>query len=132
MTIATRAFVLAAICAACLAAPVLAHHSHGNYDLSEWTLMEGTVKQVVLVTPHSIIYLDVKDAQGQATTWSLEATSARGVMENGVKREDVRTGDSIKVRCHRLRDGSSGCLLGFVTPNHGDQARGHGIEKEWD
>ena len=127
-----RAFGVAIIGAVCLALPASAHHSHGNYDLSQWTLMEGTVKQVVLVTPHSIIYLDVKDAQGQTTTWSLEATSARGVMENGVKREDVRTGDSIKVRCHVLRDGSSGCLLGFVTPNHGDQARGHGIEKEWD
>ena len=127
-----RAFGVAIVSAVCLALPASAHHSHGNYDLSQWTLMEGTVKQVVFVTPHSIIYLEVTDAQGQATTWSLEATSARGVMENGVKREDVQTGDRIKVRCHRLRDGSSGCLLGFVTPNHGDQARGHGIEKEWD
>lgn len=132
MSMTTRAFGLALAGAVCLALPVLAHHSHGNYDLSQWTLMEGTVTQVVFVTPHSIIYLEVKDAQGQATTWSLEATSARGVMANGVKREDVRTGDSIKVRCHTLRDGSAGCLLGFVTPNHGDQARGHGVEKEWD
>ena len=23
-------------------------------------------------------------------------------------------------------------LLGFVTPTHGDMARGHGVEKEWD
>jgi hypothetical protein len=126
------AFAVAIFCATGLSLPASAHHSHGNYDLSKWTLMEGTVKQVVFVTPHSIIYLDVKDGQGQVTTWSLEATSARGVMENGVKREDVRTGDTIRVRCHTLRDGSAGCLLGFVTPNHGDQARGHGIEKEWD
>src|SRR5918994_4607169 len=126
------AFAVAIFCATGLSLPASAHHSHGNYDLSKWTLMEGTVKQVVYVTPHSIIYLDVKDGQGEVTTWSLEATSARGVMENGVKREDVRTGDTIKVRCHTLRDGSAGCLLGFVTPNHGDQARGHGVEKEWD
>ena len=31
-----------------------------------------------------------------------------------------------------LRDGSNGCLLGFVTPMHGDLARGHGVEKDWD
>jgi hypothetical protein len=36
------------------------------------------------------------------------------------------------VRCHLLRDASNGCLLGFVTPLHGDPARGHGIEIEWD
>ena len=33
---------------------------------------------------------------------------------------------------HLLRDGGKGCLLGFVTPMHGDKARGHGIEIEWD
>jgi hypothetical protein len=41
-------------------------------------------------------------------------------------------GDTVKVRCHRLRDGSNGCLLGFLTPIHGDTARGYGAEKKWD
>lgn len=53
-------------------------------------------------------------------------------MQNGVTPEDVRPGDPINVRCHLLRDGTNGCLLGFVTPMHGDQARGHGVELEWD
>jgi len=121
----------AAICA--LAAPVAAHHSHGNYDLSTWTNMEGVVKQVVFIVPHSIVYLEGKDAKtGETLLWSLEATGARGIFANGVKREDVRPGDRIKVRCHLLRDGSAGCLLGFITPDHGDAARGHGVEREWD
>ena len=42
------------------------------------------------------------------------------------------SGDPVRVRCHRLKDGSDGCLPGFVTPLHGDPARGHGVEKEWD
>jgi hypothetical protein len=132
MTMQFRAFILAVICATAIAVPVWAHHSHGNYDLSQWTPMEGVVKQVVLVVPHSIVYMDVKDAKGETTTWTLEATSVRGILANGVKREDVKAGDKIKVRCHLLRDGSTGCLLGFVTPDHGDQARGHGVEREWD
>ena len=127
-----KSFAIAVVAAVALALPVAAHHSHGNYDLSKWTSMEGVVKQVVLVVPHSIVYMDVKDAKGETTTWSLEATSVRGVLANGVKREDVQVGDKIKVRCHLLRDGSAGCLLGFITPDHGDQARGHGVEKEWD
>jgi hypothetical protein len=127
-----RTLGVAAMCALALAVPLAAHHSHGNYDLSKWTNMEGVVKQVILVVPHSIVYMDVKDAKGEVTTWSLEATGVRGVLANGVKREDVRPGDRIKVRCHLLRDGSAGCLLGFITPDHGDMARGHGVEKEWD
>ena len=55
-----------------------------------------------------------------------------GLEKVGVKVNDVRPGDRIKVRCHLLRDGSTGCLLGFVTPMHGDTARGHGVEKDWD
>ena len=44
----------------------------------------------------------------------------------------ARAGDRIKARCHQLRDGANGCLLGFITPLHGDAARGHGVEREWD
>jgi hypothetical protein len=127
-----KAFAVATIGAACVAVPVLAHHSHGNYDLSKWTLMEGTVRQVILIVPHSIVYLDVKDQKGETATWALEATNPQGIRLRGVKPEDVRVGDAIKVRCHLLRDGAKGCLLGFVTPMHGDVARGHGVEKEWD
>jgi Family of unknown function (DUF6152) len=112
--------------------PSGAHHSHASYDVSKWTLLEGTVKQVVLIAPHSIVYLDVEDADGAAATWALEATAPAGILHNGVKREDVRPGDTIKARCHQLRDGAKGCLLGFITPTHGDPARGNGIEREWD
>ena len=113
------------------AATVQAHHSHGNYDLTKWTTMEGEVKEVHLLVPHSWIYLDVKE-KGETVTWALEATGPSGLTQVGVKREDVRPGDKIKVRCHLMRDGSNGCLLGYVTPMHGDVARGHGVEKDWD
>jgi hypothetical protein len=113
-------------------APAAAHHSHANYDISKWTVIEGTVKQVVFIAPHSIVYLDVGDDNGETAVWALEATAPTGIFGNGVKREDVRAGDVVKARCHALRDGANGCLLGFITPLHGDAARGHGIEREWD
>jgi hypothetical protein len=122
-----KAFGMAILCAASLAATARAHHSHGNYDLTTWTLMEGTVKQVVFIVPHSIVYVDVKGEM-----WALEATNPQSIFLRGVKKEDVQVGDTIKVRCHLLRDGGRGCLLGFITPMHGDKARGHGIEIEWD
>jgi len=131
-----RTAVVASLCVAglatSLAAPISAHHSHANYDVSKWTVLEGTVKQLVLMAPHSLVYLDVKDEKGAVAMWALEAGSPRGILNNGVKREDIRAGDPIKARCHLLRDGARGCLLGFVTPMHGDPARGHGIELEWD
>ena len=123
---------LAGLCAACSVVSASAHHSHGNYDITKWTTMQGTVKEVHLLVPHSWIYLEVKDEKGEATTWALEATGPAGLQKVGIKREDVRPGDTIKARCHLLRDGENGCLLGYVTPTHGDLARGHGVEKDWD
>ncbi len=127
-----RGLTVAAVCTAFFAVPVRAHHSHGSYEVTKWTTMEGTVKELHLLVPHSWIYLDVKDQKGETTTWALEATGPAGLTKVGIKREDVRPGDPIKVRCHVLKDGSNGCLLGFVTPMHGDPARGDGVEKDWD
>src|SRR2546428_9513633 len=91
---------LAAIFAVFFGLPVWGHHSHGNYDVTKWTIMEGTVKEVHLLVPHSWIYLEVKDDKGQPTTWALEATGPGGLVRVGIKREDVRPGDAVKVRCH--------------------------------
>lgn len=124
--------MLAAVVATLLVAPVAAHHSHNNYAISEFTPLEGVVKEVHLINPHSWVYIEVKDEKGQPQLWALEATGPNGLKNNGIKPEDVKAGDAVKVRCHRLRDQSPGCLLGFLTPVHGDKARGHGVEKEWD
>ena len=127
-----RYLILASVCAMTLAVPAWAHHSHVNYAVSEFTIVEGVVTEIHLLNPHSWIYMDVRNAKGEPEMWSLEATGPRGIEAKGIKREDVKVGDRVKVRCHRVRDGANSCLLGFLTPMHGDAARGHGIEKEWD
>ena len=123
---------LAALAVVAFWLPAWAHHSHNNYAVSEFTNLEGTVTEIHWINPHSWVYVEVKDEKGEPQIWALEATGPNGLQQNGIRREDVRVGDLVKVRCHALRDGSSGCLLGFLTPMHGDTARGHGIEKEWD
>jgi hypothetical protein len=127
-----RSLCVAIACAVCAVPPARAHHSHNNYDTATWTTMEGVVTEVHRLVPHSWIYMDVKDAKGQTVTWALEGTGPGGLEKVGVKVNDLRAGDPIKVRCHLLKDGATGCLLGFVTPMHGDAARGHGVEKDWD
>jgi len=85
-----RDFGAAILGALGLSAALAAHHSHGNYDLTTWTVMEGTVKQVVFIVPHSIVYIDVKGEM-----WALEATNPQGIFLKGVKKEDVQVGDTI-------------------------------------
>jgi hypothetical protein len=116
---------LAAVTVYVLALPAWAHHSHGNYQMTEYTYLEGTVKEVHWVNPHSWLYIEVLDADGQPKLWALETTGVNGLLRIGVTDDTVRVGDTISVRCHQLRDGSRGCLLGFLTPEDG-------VEKEWD
>jgi hypothetical protein len=115
---------LAAICLVALALPARAHHSHGNY-VDTFTDIQGVVKELHLVTPHSWLYLEVKGKSGQPEMWALEATSRAGLERIGVTREYVKPGDTVKARCHPLRDGSRGCLLGFVKAKDGSV-------KDWD
>ena len=101
-----------------------AHHSHGQYE-ETFRDIEGVVKELHLLTPHSWLYIEVKNGGGTPQVWALEATT-RGQLEKiGVTRGSLKAGDVVKARCHPLRDKSNGCLLGFLkTPD--------GSVKDWD
>ena len=118
-------FGLAAFCVAGVTLPMWAHHSHGQYE-DTFMDLEGVVKEVHLVVPHSWIYLEVKDAKGgEPQVWALEATGRTQLEKIGVTRDYVKPGDTVKARCHHLRDGSNGCLLGFLKAQDG-------TVKDWD
>ena len=121
----TTAIVIALLCAFVLALPAWSHHSHGNYDTDTFIDLQGVVKELHLVVPHSWVYLEVKDAKGESQVWALEATSRTGLEKVGVTRESVKPGETVKVRCHQLRDGTNGCLLGFLKAKDG-------TIKDWD
>lgn len=123
--------ILAALCAVAAAQPVPAHHSQGMYDLSTWTTLQGTIRQVRWSNPHAWVFLDVEDEQGRVQTWALEGGRPNAIERLGVRSDHLLPGDRISARCHRLKDGSASCVLGFVTPMHGDRARGHGVERAW-
>jgi len=97
-----------------LALPASAHHSHGLYKDS-FTDLQGVVKEVHWINPHTWIYLEVKDEKGEPTMWALEGASVIQVERRGWTKDMIKVGSTIGVRCHQLRDGSSGCLLGFIT-----------------
>ncbi len=116
---------IAAICAVGAVLPMWAHHSHGNYE-DTFMDLEGVVTEVHLVVPHSWVYVEVKDAKGgEAQIWAMEATGRPNLQKSGVTADYVKPGDTIKARCHHLRDGSNGCLLGFLKAKDGSV-------KDWD
>lgn len=98
-----------------LGAPATAHHSHANYNTEEFTALAGTVTEVAWMNPHVWLYIEVTDEQGRRQAWAIEGGSPAALMRGGWQRDSLKPGDKISVRCHLVRDGSAGCLMGFVT-----------------
>jgi Family of unknown function (DUF6152) len=93
--------------------PARAHHAHGNYEV-EMVDFEGTITELHALNPHSWIYVSRKDAAGKEQLWALEGGGAGGLRRLDSEGKGLKVGDKVKVRCHALRDGSPGCLLGYM------------------
>ena len=93
--------------------PAWSHHSHGNYT-QETMDLEGIVTEIHAINPHSWVYIDVTDASGNTQIWAMEGGGADGILELAKEDKALKSGDLIKARCHPLRDGTAGCLLGFI------------------
>ena len=115
---------LVVICALLASSGGSAHHSHGNYSTT-FTDMTGVVTEIHLIVPHSWVYMEVTGDNGDTHIWALEATGGTGLRRIGVTADYLHPGDTVKVRCHPLRDGSPGCLLGFLKAPDGSV-------KDWD
>lgn len=118
MTLGTR-LLLASVAAAAWTLPGWSHHSHGNYDLTQYIDMEGTVTEVHWINPHTWIYLEVVDEDGAATIWTLEGGGINALTRRGWTEDSVQVGDNVSVRCHPLRAGTPACLFGFLRTEDG-------------
>ena len=114
----------AALMTLVLSMPSAAHHAHGQYDKAMMDI-EGVVTEFHLLNPHAWVYMEVTDENGETRLWSIEASSAGQLRGMGVTPDYIKPGDRIKARCHPLRDGSPGCLVGFVKA-------ADGTIKDWD
>ncbi len=114
-----KSLAIALVVAQALAVVAWAHHSHGAYAMTDYTEVEGTVIDVYWINPHAWVYLDVTTPNGETVNWALEAAGATTLARAGIDPDGLKAGDKIHVKCHPLRDGSNGCLLGFVTTSDG-------------
>ena len=91
-----------------------AHHSHANYEPDEITELTGTVVDHQWVNPHTWIYVEVVNEDGESELWALESGSTGQLIQQGWTQESIAPGDVITAHVKRLRDGTNGGLLGLV------------------
>ena len=75
------------------AGTLFAHHGRGStYDAKKEVSVKGTVKQVLWRNPHIGILIDVKDATGKVTTWSIEHSNVSTLSRLGYGRLSLQAG----------------------------------------
>jgi len=99
--------------------PVWAHHSFAAaYDMTKAITVEGTIVSVRLTNPHSWFFLDVKNATtGQVERWSFEAGTPSGMIRNGYKADELKTGTEVTIKGYHAKDPSqnAGMLNQLIT-----------------
>lgn len=96
---------------ACVALPVLAHHSAAQFDFANTVLVEGKVLEARFANPHMRLILNVSDAKGTRDI-EFEGHSRNNMRRQGLMPDMFGVGDTITIRIAPMRDGTDG---GYVT-----------------
>lgn len=105
----------AIILAVALAVPLHAHHSFAMFDTAKPITLVGVVSAFEWTNPHAYIELDVVDAKGVASHWSVELGSTSILMRAGWKFSTLKKGDKVTAIVSPLRSGEPGGLLNRIT-----------------
>ena len=85
-----------------------AHHSFAaEYDADKPAKIQGTVKKVEWINPHSWIHIDVKQPDGTTVRWMIEGGTPNTLLRNGLKRDSLPVGTEIIVDGYRAKDGTN-------------------------
>jgi len=81
----------------------VAHHSPAMFDQQQRVTLQGTVRAFQWTNPHTYIQLEVKDAKGQQTEWSIEAAAPMYLQQHGWKPSSLKPGDPVTLVIAPLR-----------------------------
>lgn len=78
--------------------PLGAHHSSAEaYDASKSVEAQGTITRVLLKNPHSFVFLEATDVQGQKVEWQVELGAFSSMTRSGWTKEMLAPGMVVKV-----------------------------------
>lgn len=107
----TAVIAAAAVLAATGAA---AHHSFAHFDRENEIVRTGTVARWAFNNPHSYLYMNIADENGEETLWSFEASAPTTLITRGITGSTFEPGDTLTFMYCPLRDGRPGGAIGWV------------------
>jgi hypothetical protein len=95
------------------AGSLFAHHNtSARYDEANPITLSGTVIRFRMINPHAQLEFEVKDEQGNAVKWTVEAGPASNMYRRGWRVDDLKAGDQVTVTGRPAFDGSK--TMGLV------------------
>jgi len=105
-----------------LGAPAAGHHSFAMFAHDHHLLVEGTVKEWHFNSPHTWLYVDSTDKDGEPVVWGFEGAAPVQAIRSGVNGETFQFGEKVRVVTAPLRDGRPGGAACFVVKEDGSIA----------
>jgi hypothetical protein len=100
--------VLASLAFAAASSGALAHHSFAMFDMEHPIEVTGTVKEFKFVSPHTLLILEVKGADGTVKDWTLEGGAPGLLVRDGMTSKSLKPGDQIRLTINPLHSGAEG------------------------
>jgi hypothetical protein len=86
---------------------IQAHHSFAaEYDASKAIRITGVISKVEWTNPHSYLYIDAKDEQGNLITWTCEGGAPNALSRRGFRKNSIKLGDTVTIDGYGAKDGS--------------------------
>src|SRR5258706_9773574 len=98
---------LLAACLFLMAPPAMAHHGDGGrYDESAFVIT-GTIVEIRLTNPHSIMVFDVTDADGKTVRWQGEMTGGQQIVRQfGWTKDSPKVGHKNTLTGRKVKTGA--------------------------
>ena len=82
-----------------------AHHSFSAaFDENKPVSVSGVMAEIRIENPHSWFFVNVTDETGKVTRWGFEGNTPTSLLRAGYKRDAVKVGDKVTIKCSRARD----------------------------
>ncbi len=104
-----------------LAFPALAHHSFLSiYDQDSIVTIEGVVTEVWFENPHSRVYVESTDTDGNKVLWESETYPRNILVRRGWNHNDLEAGDVVILTGRQARNGTNRVqMLTLTRPSDG-------------